>query len=111
MPAAEEILVVLCTVPDPDAGRRLGRQMVEQRLAACANLLPGLTSLYWWENEVQEDAETLLLLKTRPDRFEALRTALAAAHPYDVPEIVALPSRACHEPYADWVRRETADPR
>ena len=102
-----DLQVVLCTVPDAERGADLARTLVEERLAACVNLLPGLRSIYTWKGRVEDDAEALLVIKTRPDLFEALRERLAALHPYDVPEIVALEVGACHGPYLDWVREST----
>ncbi len=104
--SAAELCVVLVTAPDEETGRRLARLVVDRRLAACVNLVPGISSTYRWEGAVREDTEVLLLVKTLPDRLAALESALRAAHPYDVPEIVALPSLATHGPYLAWVRTE-----
>ena len=100
---AADLIVVLCTVPDAATGRRLAHVLVEQRLAACVNVVPGLTSIYRWQGEVHQDDEELLVIKTRRTLFDALRTRLVAEHPYDVPEVVALPVAAVHAAYARWL--------
>jgi len=102
-PPPSESLVVLSTVGTSDDAERIARSLVESRLAACVNVLPGLTSIYRFEGAVERDAEVLLLIKTRRDTFEALRQALVAMHPYAVPEVVALRVEAVHEPYRAWL--------
>lgn len=101
--------VVLTTAPDPGAAASLARALVEERLAACANVLPGVRSVYWWEGEIEDAEEVLVVLKTTGDRLEAMLRRAAVLHPYDVPELLALPVDAGHPPYLDWVRRETRD--
>lgn len=98
------VLVVLVTAPSADEAAKLARALVEERLAACGNVLPGLRSIYRWEGAVQDEAEALLILKTPADRFEALRARVVELHPYDVPEVLALPVAAGHLPYLDWLR-------
>ncbi|PYE51829.1 divalent-cation tolerance protein CutA [Deinococcus yavapaiensis] len=95
-------IVVLVTVP-PDAARNLARTLVEERLAASVNVLPGLQSVYRWEGEVAEESETLLLVKTTRARYDALETRLLELHPYDVPEIVALPIEKGLPEYMTWL--------
>lgn len=99
-------IVVLVTVP-PDAARNLARTLVEERLAACVNVLPGLQSVYRWEGEVAEESETLLLVKTTRDRYDAMETRLLELHPYDVPEIVALPIEKGLPAYMTWLADST----
>ncbi|MFA7388415.1 MAG: divalent-cation tolerance protein CutA, partial [Thiohalobacteraceae bacterium] len=74
--------IVLCTVPDPDTGERLAAGLVEARVAACVNILPGLTSVFRWRGETQKDPEALLIIKTRRDRFDDLCKVLREQHPY-----------------------------
>jgi len=90
----------------PDAARDLARALVERRVAACANVLDPIQSFFWWEGRVQDEPEALLILKTRSDRFEALRAAVEELHPYDVPEVIAVPVDAALKTYAAWVHRE-----
>lgn len=101
-------LVVFCTVPDAAIGERIAEALVEERLAACVNLVPGLTSVYRWEGKVQREAEVLLVIKTRAGRVEALMQRLKALHPYEVPEILALPVAAGSEAYLRWIEENTA---
>jgi len=103
-----DVLVVLVTAPTPDEAARLARALVEERLAACGNVLPGLRSIYRWEGKVMDEGEALLVLKTTRARFPALRDRLLALHPYEVPEVLALPVEAGAERYLAWVGAETA---
>jgi periplasmic divalent cation tolerance protein len=103
---SDDVRVALSTAPDADAAARIARVLVDERLAACANLVPGVRSIYRWQGAVEEAAEVLLVIKTRADRVEALAERLRALHPYDVPELVVLPVAAGLAPYLDWVRAE-----
>ena len=100
-------IVVLSTVPDTDTGRRIARAILERRLAACVNISGPLESLYWWEGKIQQDPEHLLLMKTREELFPALEEVVRSLHPYDVPEIIALPVGQGSSAYLDWIGRET----
>jgi periplasmic divalent cation tolerance protein len=103
-----DLAVVLCTVPDKETGRRLAWLLVEEKLAACVNIVDRVTSVYRWQGEIQEDEEYLLIIKTRWDRFDKLRDQIVEAHPYDVPEIVAIPVVGVHEPYGAWLSSSTS---
>ena len=96
-------IIVLSTVGGADEAERIAETLVEQGLAACVNVIPGLVSIYRWKGRVQRDGECLLLIKTRAERFEALRQAIVSLHPYELPEVVALPIAAGHEPYLAWL--------
>ena len=96
-------IVVLCTVPTLETAERIAQAVVERRLAACVNVVPGLVSIYRWKGALQRDEERLLIVKTRAERFEALRAAIVELHPYEVPEVVALPVIAGHAPYLTWL--------
>jgi periplasmic divalent cation tolerance protein len=100
----EAAQAVLITVPDADVGASLARTLVEERLAACVNLVPGVRSIYRWEGEVQDDREVLLIVKTREDALPALTARIGALHPYDVPEVIALPIAGGSEAYLAWLR-------
>ena len=102
-----DALVVLVTAPTPERAAEIARALVEERLAACGNVVPGLRSIYRWEGKVQEDAEALLVLKTTRARFDALRDRVLALHPYEVPEVIALPVEAGSAPYLAWLAGET----
>jgi periplasmic divalent cation tolerance protein len=109
VPMGEEARVVLITAPDVETASRLARALVEERLAACVNLVPGIRSIYRWEGEVSEDAEVLLLAKTRADRCDALAARIEALHPYELPEVVALPVASGSVRYLAWVVTESAE--
>jgi periplasmic divalent cation tolerance protein len=98
-----EHLVVLSTVGKAEDAERIGRALVEGGLAACVNVLPAVTSIYRWKGRLEKDEERLLVIKTRADRFDALREALVALHPYEVPEVLALPVAGGHQPYLEWM--------
>ncbi len=103
-----DALVVLVTAPDAEVAARLARELVEARLAACGNVLPGLRSIYRWEGQVHDEPEALLVLKTTRARFEALREAVLQRHPYQVPEVIALPVEAGSAPYLAWLGAQVA---
>lgn len=100
--------VVLVTAPDADAAARLARALVEERLAACGNVVPAIRSIYRWEGRVHDEGEALLVLKTRAARVDALRARVLELHPYQVPEVLVLPVEAGSEAYLDWIAAETA---
>ena len=100
-------LVVLTTLANADQGRALVRALVDARLVACGNVVTGVTSIYRWQGTVHEEGEVLVVLKTRLERWDALRAAVVAAHPYDVPELLALPVSAGHHPYLAWLAQAT----
>ena len=101
-----DYIVVMVTAPEKDAPG-LARALVEERLVACANLLPGLRSVYWWKGKIEDEPEVLCIMKTRSALFEALRTRVRELHSYQVPEIIALPILAGSEPYLDWIAENT----
>jgi periplasmic divalent cation tolerance protein len=105
--ASSEVVVILSTLPADERGPALARALVDERLAACVNLVPGLRSIYRWEGAVHDDAETLAIIKTTRARLPALLARLPALHPYELPEAVAVPVIAGHPPYLAWVNGET----
>lgn len=98
-----QFAAVLCTVPDENTATRIARALVEGGLAACCNVVPGLRSVYMWKGEVCDDAELLLIIKTRLDRFGELEAAVRDLHPYDVPELIALPVARGSADYLTWM--------
>jgi periplasmic divalent cation tolerance protein len=98
-----ERIVVLSTVGKPEEAEAIARALVERGLAACVNIVPRVVSVYRFKGTVERDEERLLLIKTRRERFEALRAALVALHPYEVPEAIAIPVEGGHQPYLDWL--------
>jgi periplasmic divalent cation tolerance protein len=104
---ADECVVAFVTVGRREEAERIADTLVEERLAACCNLLSGLRSVYHWQGEICRDDETLMIIKTRKELFERLRARVKELHSYAVPEIVALPIVAGHAPYLDWILAET----
>lgn len=103
-----EVRVVLTTAPDPDTASRLARVLVEERLAACVNLVPGVRSVYRWQGRIEEAGEVLLVAKTRADRADALARRVADLHPYELPELLTLGPAGGSEAYLRWVVGEVA---
>ncbi|MDO9598403.1 MAG: divalent-cation tolerance protein CutA [Azoarcus sp.] len=98
-----ETLLVLTNLPDTDSARMLAEHLVEQRLAACVNILAPCTSVYRWQGAVESATEVPLLIKTTRTRYAALEAAICTAHPYELPEIVAVPIELGLPAYLDWV--------
>ncbi|MGD8244827.1 MAG: divalent-cation tolerance protein CutA [Anaerolineae bacterium] len=105
----EEHLVVLVTAPSRAVGRDVARALLEQQLAACVNVIPSIDSLYTWEGEIRSDEEVLLMVKTTAAAFDALATVVRDVHPYEVPEIIALPIVAGTRDYLDWIDEVVED--
>lgn len=97
------VLVVYVTFPGREAAGSVAERLVEERLAACCNLLPGVESVYRWEGRVETAQECLMLAKTTAERFPALRDRVMELHPYDLPEVIAVPVTVGLEPYLGWV--------
>ena len=106
-PGRTDFLLVFSTFPDSERARETARVLVSERLAACANLLPGVTSVYIWQGEQTESEEVLVLFKTRRETYPALETRLKSLHPYEVPEIVAVDLAAGLPAYLAWVAAGT----
>ncbi len=103
-----DVFVVLSTAASAEEGLGIGRRLVEERLAACVNVLPGARSVFRWEGAVQESDEALLVIKTRRERYPALARRIQELHPYEVPEVLALPVQAGATAYVEWVRASVA---
>jgi periplasmic divalent cation tolerance protein len=104
----EPVQVVLVTAPDREAAVRIAHALVEERLAACVNLVPAVHSVYRWKDAVEEDDEVLLLVKTCHGRTAALAERIRALHPYELPEVLALEASGGSAAYLDWVRGATS---
>lgn len=98
------LLEVQTTFATPEDAARIARVLINERLAACAQILPEITSVYIWEDELKRETEAMLLLKTAEGSWAALRDRLAQLHPYDTPEIIALPISHASFEYSSWVR-------
>ena len=103
-------LLVLCNAPDAASAQALATHLLEHRLAACVNLLPPCQSVYRWQGAIEQTTEVPMLIKTQAARYAALEAALHDLHPYDVPEIIALPIAAGLPAYLDWLHAETDSP-
>lgn len=103
----QAVMMVYVTAPNHDEALKLAAALVEERLAACANIIDGVTSLYWWQGKVQHELEVSLILKTRAELVEALKRRIGELHSYTVPCVVAWPITAGNETFLDWVRGET----
>ena len=106
MSDAARVIAVLTTTPSSEVADRIGTALVEEGLAACANVLPGVSSVFRWKGEVSHESEVLVILKTTAAALGALQRRLVELHPYEVPELIALDVVAGHGPYLDWVRAE-----
>ena len=102
-----DCVLVLCTCPDETSAARIAQTLVEERLAACVNRIPGITSTYRWMGEIHNDGEVLLLIKSVHECFEALRDRIVALHPYELPEVIAVDIGLGSAPYLDWIARES----
>jgi len=96
-------LLIFCTFPDAATAERMVSLLVEERLIACGTLLPGARSIYRWKGEIERADEVPVVMKTVAERWETLRERLRALHPYEVPEIVAVPASQADPDYAAWV--------
>ena len=108
MKKAAQFSIVLVTAPDKKAARRLAQAALEERLAACANLVPGVESHYWWRGKMERGAEVLLIFKTTSTRLAALEKLVIELHPYDTPELVALALSSGNRRYLDWLESSCA---
>lgn len=100
------VTAVVTTAPDASVAGSLAARIVEERLAACANVVPGVTSIFRWEGEVQREDEVLVVFKTTEAGYAALRDRIVSLHPYDVPEVLAFPVSNGSDDYLRWVERE-----
>ena len=101
-------LILYVTVPNDEVAEKLATTLVNERLVACVQVLPGIKSYYRWEGKVHVDGEILLLIKTRAEIFPVVEERIVELHPYDVPQIVAAPLTKVHEPYLTWLVENTS---
>jgi len=100
-------IVVLITVPSSEEGEKIAKALVEKRLVACVNIVPGLSSIYHWQGKICDEKELLLVAKTRDSLFERLKHEVKSIHSYKVPEIIALPIVKGSKEYLDWIDEST----
>ncbi|GBF36162.1 MAG TPA: divalent-cation tolerance protein CutA [Methanothermococcus okinawensis] len=98
-----EYIIVFITVPNLEVGEKIGNTLVEEKLAACVNIIPEIKSVYFWKGNVENDNEHLLIIKTRKDKFKSLEKKIKEIHPYEVPEIVAIPIVLGSTDYLNWI--------
>jgi len=106
--ADDALIIILCTVPDEATAEKIAEGLVENRLAACVNAISGVRSFYRWQGKLQADSEIQLLIKTRQERFDEVAAWLEANHPYEVPEIVAIPAERVTKAYLAWATEQTS---
>lgn len=99
--------ILYCTTPDQKTAGQIADVLVGDKLAACCNIIPGISSVYAWQGKVQKDSECLMLIKTVKSRIEQIKEKITALHPYDVPEIIATPIAAGNTPYLKWIEEST----
>ena len=103
----ERAVLVYTTWPSVVEAERSGRGLVERRLAACVNILPGMVSHYWWQGKLERGEEAVAIFKTRASLADPLRQAVKEAHPYEIPSIVVMPIESADADYFAWILRET----
>ena len=101
-----DLEIIFCTCPTEAEAERIAQALVNERLAACVNILPGIRSIYRWQNAVEEAREHLLLIKSTSARCAALRERIIALHSYDTPEIIVVPIADGSEKYLAWIREQ-----
>ena len=110
MTQENQYVVVLCTCPDDEVGARLAEAVVAEGLAACVNRLPGVVSTFRWDDRVQEEREVLLVIKTATARLDALAARIQSLHPYELPEVVAVPVTGGLDKYLAWLGESVVRP-
>jgi periplasmic divalent cation tolerance protein len=109
-PVTDQVLLAFSTCPDEDSARRIAAALVQERLAACVNRVSSLKSTYFWDAHLQDEPEILLIIKTTAGRLAALEARLKELHPYELPELVAIPVGGGNERYLQWVRMGVEKP-
>jgi periplasmic divalent cation tolerance protein len=110
MPSQDRAVFVYTTHPSLAEAERLGRVLVERRLAACVNILPGMVSYYWWEGKIERGEEAVMIVKTRASLAEGVRAAVKELHSYTTPAILVIPLESVDQAYLDWLMGETRAP-
>ena len=106
----DECIIVLISAPSEEDGAEIGKKIVEERLAACCNIVPAVRSLYWWKGELCDESEALCIFKTRAENFELIKARVVELHPYELPEIIAVDITDGLSPYLSWVIDESTAP-
>lgn len=103
----KEFIIVLCTVKEKKEANKIAGEIVKNKLAACVNIIEGLTSIYEWQDETCSDSECLMIIKTKSNLFEKLKESILSMHSYELPEIISLPVNNGLESYLNWVDKNT----
>jgi periplasmic divalent cation tolerance protein len=96
--------VLFCTCPDNNTAEKISRALVSEKLAACVQILPSISSCYWWEGKIETASEVLMIIKTLPGHFRKVEKCILGLHPYKIPEIIALPVIQGHSSYLKWIK-------
>ena len=107
---ASDEVVIFVTVPNEAEGASIARAIISEKLAACVNMVPAVRSFYWWENQVQDDAELLLIIKSRRVALNALNTKIQELHSYDLPEFITVPIEEGSKDYLNWLQDSVPSP-
>ena len=99
--------IIYCTCPDIETAERISRLLITQHMAACVNQVPGITSIYEWEGKIEENNEVLLLIKSTEERFASIKRLVLEEHPYELPELIAVPVTKGLPDYLDWIKQCT----
>lgn len=102
-----EYIVIFCTTNNKENAELIGHSLVQEKLAACTNIIPKMTSIYSWNNQIVKDEELLLLIKTKKELFDDVKNKILSLHSYDVPEIISIDIKEGSKPYLDWINENT----
>lgn len=107
MAKSQDLLLVVTTISDNAAAKSLAHLIISNRLAACCNIIPNITSIYEWNSELYDEEECLIVMKTTKNRYPSLEAFIQEQHPYDVPELIAFSADNCSQEYLSWVLKQT----
>jgi len=99
----------MSTVPNEEVGKKIAHVLLQKKLVPCVNMVPNVRSIYTWKGEIRDESELVMVMKTRASLFDNLRDEIKANHPYECPEVIAIPIVAGFQPYLDWIRENTLD--
>jgi len=97
--------IILCTCPNKKTAEDLASLLIKQKLAACINIIPGITSVYEWQGKIETSQEHLMLIKSHTNKYEAIESTIKTIHPYELPEIIAVPIERGHPDYLQWINK------
>lgn len=103
----QDNVVLYVTTPSPDVAKKLARGLLEEKLIACANLVPKITSIYTWKDKIEEDEETLMIIKSKTHLVDSITTFVKSNHPYEVPEVISMKIESGNPAYLDWITETT----